>query len=186
MDLQNDALEFIVAYYSTLTCNQSDLPKFYDENALILRPTFQEPKLINQAHSHLAFLINKGTSINIISKSVIPTNDYLSITVIGSATINRRDNIFIQTFVLQEKYDRLYITSDSIQLVETFKPENNFVFNEKSYSEYNYINPNSDNDQKYSKKELNYMNNNVKGKISQEKISKKSSQPTASDQENEC
>ena len=130
MNLQKDALEFIVAYYSTMTYRQSDLPKFYDSTALISRPLFQEPKLINENLNQLAFLTNQGSSINIISKSIIPSKDYLAISIVGSATINGHEKIFTQMFVLQEKCDRLYITSDSIQFVEALKPENNFIFNE--------------------------------------------------------
>lgn len=158
MFTQNEALEFIVAYYSAMAYHQADLPKFYDDSALVSRPSFQEPKLISEVQNQLAFLVNKGSSINIISKSILPSNDYLAISVIGSVSINGKENIFTQMFVLQEKYDRIYITSDSIQLVESFKPENNFIVNKKADSEivyHNATNKSMNNDQNLTKNREN-------------------------------
>lgn len=127
MSMIDDAKEFIKLYYLISTSKPLDLPKFYDEMALVSRPSFEHPIPFGECTNSLNIASYADSNININSTVILPNNDYLAIMVTGSIKSNDNERLFTQTFILQDKTDRLYITSEAFQFVERYNSLNNYV-----------------------------------------------------------
>ena len=127
MSMIDDAKEFIKLYYLISTSKPLDLPKFYDEMALVSRPSFEHPIPFGECTKSLNIASYADSNININSTVILPNNDYIAIMVTGSIKSNDNERLFTQTFILQDKADRLYITSEAFQFVERYNSLNNYV-----------------------------------------------------------
>lgn len=127
------AANFVVAYYTSFVYKKDDIAKFYDENAVINRPSFSSPKPLSQARLELAVSFQDGSVLNVSSYNATASEETILLNVTGYLNFNEIKRPFIQNFVLQEKYGRIFIIIDSYQYFEV-----NTVFAE---ADHNYVVP---------------------------------------------
>jgi hypothetical protein len=115
------ASEFVMAYYTHLAYQPSDLPKFYDQdNARVWRSSL--PSNIGVPFSTLGpqFIpdIPEGSSVTVLNYNVLPLETGLAVVVHGSLVCESFAKLFDQFFTLEQVADRFFITGDSLTLIE--------------------------------------------------------------------
>ena len=125
-NIAKDGAEFIVAYYTAMAYKELDLAKFYDDSALIDRPDFSNPLPLSKALNQIQIAPNNNSTINVISKSIMPNSGNLAILITGSIVTNSNERRFTQMFVLHYKCERLYIMTDAVQYADPYINHSNF------------------------------------------------------------
>jgi hypothetical protein len=115
------AEQFVVGYYMSFVYEPDKLKHFYTSTAQVYRP---DPSIPNSGVSlqhlppaSLAFHFSDSFTLNVVSYSVLmldSASPSLSVTVSGIVDNASGKGSFVQTFVLEERDDRIFVVADSL------------------------------------------------------------------------
>ena len=118
-NIETEAAQFIVLYYTNLAYFPDELPKLYDqETAMVWRESLDSKMAVKfeDARSVLVPEIEKGSKVTVVNYSIIPNDFCYSVNVLGKIEFGESSRVFVQDFVIAHKYERIFIISDTLRL----------------------------------------------------------------------
>ena len=115
---------FVKAYYTVIATDIASLPKFYEDGAVTIRGTRVRLNRPGSTAKDLEFTINAGSVLTVltVTSAKMPGDQYM-VTVKAVLEEPPGRHYFCQTFVLVETGGKLFIRSDSVQILVTPPPE---------------------------------------------------------------
>ena len=115
---------FVKAYYTVIATDIASLPKFYEDGAVTIRGPRVRQNRPGSTYKDFEFTINAGSVLTVltVASAKIPGDQYM-ITVKAVLDEPPGRHYFCQTFLLVETGGKLFIRSDSVQILMTPPPE---------------------------------------------------------------